>query len=150
MLDAWEDVEDQPEPWAPTGANTLTLGNKSADISNSNSLRSVPLTASGKPEMSRVSLKLPVERYLPPPGPYYDQFSLALILDIRFANDRCWVCWRSRRKCTMLAACTKTCRVCHTPDHPGAVSNVSNFHALYQIAVRTLATPAGAIAKRKC
>jgi hypothetical protein len=81
-----------------------------------------------QPAKSRTQLRLPVEQYLPPPGAYYDQFSLALVLDIAFANDKCWCCWRSRKKCTMFAACTKACRVCHTSNHAGTVSNVHTFH----------------------
>ncbi|KAI4703778.1 hypothetical protein J4E89_009747 [Alternaria sp. Ai002NY15] len=88
------DVEEPPEPdseaaarWKPTGANVQPVGIKSELASSDaadrflESLPSFPgnvaVTASSPSSMTLpAGLTYPIERYLPPAGPYYDQNAL--------------------------------------------------------------------------
>jgi hypothetical protein len=124
MADEVDEAGYQPQPWAATGANVLPVGLNSDAKSEFNSLRSMQSPATKEPVKPRDSLELSVERYLPPTGPYYDQFSLSNLLDIDFAKEllRCWSCWRLATDCSKGVACTRVCRVCNTAEHPGLVS----------------------------
>ncbi|KAF2828656.1 hypothetical protein CC86DRAFT_288740, partial [Ophiobolus disseminans] len=73
-------------------------------------------------------LKVAIERYLPPPGDYYDQYTLStnfegnffnMYFDSDFSQDKCWTCWSLQSTCSKRGTCTKTCKVCDTSEHPG-------------------------------
>jgi hypothetical protein len=147
--DKSEDSEEEAEPWSPTGANVLPLGTASAESSFPslssapaealiypkpaatpqtvhhlpNIVPSAPMQALTlfQPSTLRGQLKLPSEFYLPPPGPFYDQFMLASIFDINFSLCACWVCWLPPAKCNRRLQCWKRCRVCDD-KHTGQVS----------------------------
>ena len=117
-----EDLEEETKPWVPTGSNTLPFRVMSAE--------NVPLSSSPTPVQTPIGpssatlrgrLKLPPERYLPPPGPFYDQFTLALIFGMNFSVSVCWVCWDLPSNCTRRHVCTNECKVCGG-RHPGEVS----------------------------
>jgi hypothetical protein len=147
--DKSDDAEEETEPWRPTGANMLTLGAAAAG-SNSPSLASAPMqepsfsklaaTFMAEPKLEnglsptsmqainglqpstlRSELTLAPERYLPPPGPFYDQFMLAQIFTIQFSHCTCWVCWNAVAKCERRLLCGKKCKVCDR-QHLGTVS----------------------------
>jgi hypothetical protein len=125
-----EDPNEVSDPWAPTGSNILPLGSKSTNSNGSVLLPSFakqPL-ASVTAATSRARLKLAANRYLPPPGPYYDQFSLATSLDIKFTSDKCWTCWNIQSSCTSRGTCMKTCKICGTSSHPGKVRGTSSLN----------------------
>ena len=74
-------------------------------------------------------LKLAIERYLPPPGEFYDQFTMYTNFDEDYFNIRldnggsgvimkCVCCWQ-RHHGVPRKKCTKLCSVCKTPSHPG-------------------------------
>jgi hypothetical protein len=132
------DSNDVSEPWAPTGSNIMPLGTKSYDPKRADLLPSLPSFT--KQPTATVTFIAPVtslnfrpERYLPPSGPYYDEPSLALALDVKFTKDKCWTCWGLQSACTKRGTCTKMCKVCRTTNHPGKVRILSDIHIMLHI-----------------
>jgi hypothetical protein len=62
----------------------------------------------------------PIERYLPPAGQYYDQFTITLVKKFLAGNaKRCCSCWFYLRH-GKTRSCKYTCLVCGTDAHHGA------------------------------
>lgn len=86
---------------------------------------SVPsgLTDSRLPDLQRpAALKYPIERYLPPSGPYCDQYTFAAVIYQTFSKNKKWCasCWVPRHE--VQSSCTTKCWICATKQHIGKVS----------------------------
>ncbi|KAF3042339.1 hypothetical protein E8E12_003083 [Didymella heteroderae] len=67
------------------------------------------------------ALKYPVERYLPPSGPYYDQCTFASVMHQGFRKNKKWCasCWMPRHG--RQGSCLDRCSTCSTKQHTGKV-----------------------------
>ncbi|KAF2852929.1 hypothetical protein T440DRAFT_516218 [Plenodomus tracheiphilus IPT5] len=79
-------------------------------------------TEDGEPQRvtAVTNLPLPIERYLPPAGQYYDQYAVgdAIHAEAMDPNGKCLTCYRLRHG-TEGKRCKKKCLICDTFDHPG-------------------------------
>lgn len=120
MFTKLERIETEKEVfrlWKPTGSNVFPLGQK---------LHEDPPTAPAASHPAIVSPTLETfssKRFLPPPGGYYDQFTLELIFGNIFSPESCFTCWRVDLSCCNNGKCRNICKVCGTQDHPGSVSH---------------------------
>lgn len=66
-------------------------------------------------------LKYPLERCLPPSGPYYDQYTFAAVMHQTFSKNRKWCasCWMLRHG--VQSSCLDECWICSTRQHVGRV-----------------------------
>ncbi|KAI4917712.1 hypothetical protein J4E85_009804 [Alternaria conjuncta] len=131
-------IHEPPEPdseatarWKPTGANVQSVGIKSELPSSDaadrflESLPSFPgniaVTPSSPSSMTLPDgLTYPIERYLPPAGPYYDQNALLPVFGPMFFKYKpCMICWTCHPAAGYsTTSCGKVCKVCGTRRHP--------------------------------
>ncbi|KAF2133288.1 hypothetical protein P153DRAFT_393127 [Dothidotthia symphoricarpi CBS 119687] len=92
--DVAEKRVDRTKSYKPKQSNGLPVSLPGAQTKpNGNPIgQTLPPDAPTDPSSHRVALKFPAERYLPPSGPYYDQFSLSQIFGPGFFHDCCFSC----------------------------------------------------------
>ncbi|CAO2648079.1 Nn.00g090010.m01.CDS01 [Neocucurbitaria sp. VM-36] len=120
-----EEKEDESIPWVPPGPNVLIVSEKSDDavLNPTPPCRTPTLSLESSVSHTVMSttpsgaLKYPPERYLPPPGLYYDQFSLPIIFGVGFFYDKCPTCWSKRHGSSKGAKCQRACTICGTKNH---------------------------------
>lgn len=81
------------------------------------------LTTSRLADLQRpAGLKYPIERYLPPSGPYYDRRTFASVMHQGFRKCKKWCasCWMPRHG--PQPSCLNKCWICATKQHTGRVS----------------------------
>lgn len=74
-----------------------------------------------EPASDRKTLRFAAERYLPPPGPFYDQFSLPKVFGGGFFHECCFACCHPKHSKSACVSCLNSCLLCGKKNHAGEV-----------------------------